>query len=166
MAARDSVKADNNPHGAVYEEMAAHFHWDGYDMSLEGCRYNILDVLVRATPFDSAAAGAILCEIESLAQSNGYGVEDSYICDVDLRTDEEIEASPELSAKREMHSEDPDAQYTEDTGCSVRLLEETAATPEAQQFTRIISEVIAVARTRGAEMRRANDRHAGQSFKP
>ena len=66
MSKTKSVRETNNPHGIQFEEMRAHFHWDFYDMSLEGCRYNILDGLVAAVPFDAPAAGAIVEEIRKL----------------------------------------------------------------------------------------------------
>jgi hypothetical protein len=152
-----SVKQMNNPHGQIYEDMPVHDHWSTYDMSLEGCRYNMLHGLVTATPFDQAAAINILAEIEALAQSKGYGDEDSYICGLGRYTEEEIEADPRLASQREMHQEDADAEYTFETRCSISLLRYSAATFEAIEFVPTILHVVEQARTRGAAMRRADN---------
>ena len=157
MSETKSVRETNNPHGEEYETMPAHAHWDGYDMSLEGCRYNILDGLVAVVPFEADAANVIVAEIEALAQSKGYGDEDSYLCDTGSMTEDEIEASDYHSALMDQHEDDPDSQYTEDTRISINLLGRIAASSDALEMIANLSKTVSAARERGAGMRRAMD---------
>ena len=125
-----SVQVDGNPYGEIYEEMPQHRHWDTYDMTLEGCRYNVLHELVAQPRFDAVRAEAVLAELEALAQSKGWGEADSfysagYVDDLH---------SEYAAAQRANFEEDPDSQYSNYQDRSFIHLEQAAATEEACAF--------------------------------
>ena len=141
---------DDKPYGRHYEEMPEHKHWATFDMILEGCRFNLLHELVGAAAFDAARAGSVLEDIEALAQSKGYGDEDSFIWEAGGP----LHGDPAYAAAREdQHNDDPDADYTGSVDASVGLLSAAAASPEAQSFVSRIGSTVADARVRGRRMR-------------
>jgi hypothetical protein len=145
-------KVDGNPFGERYEEMPEHAHWNAFDMRLEGCRMNRLHELVSAAPFDLAAAIEVRGQLESLAQSKGYGEEDSYHTDFHSHTPDELREDPCLAAKVEQYQDDPDSQYTEEMRLSKAALENTAATGEATVFVIGTFNAMAAARQLGKSL--------------
>lgn len=77
----NSTKVTDNPYGERFAAMREHFHWDPYDMKLEGCRFNMLHNLLTQpaeSRRDERIAG-VRTDLVALAESKGYGEQDSYL---------------------------------------------------------------------------------------
>jgi hypothetical protein len=158
-----SGKVDGNPYGEQYETRPMHRHWSTYDMKLEGCRYNLLDEIVRGNPFDAPRFEAIAAELEQLAHSKGWGEEDSFIFSAAGRATAEDRANDDrIAAEVAQHEEDPDWLFSEYTDKSDRLLKEASATREAREAVHVMLSRVLDARTKGREARRGVDAETGK----
>jgi hypothetical protein len=139
-----------NPYGPEYEIMREHAHWATYDMKLEGSRYNRLEVLVGATPFDAAAAEAVVADLVEMASGKGWGEQDSFSCEMSGKTEGEVEAAGGYNAAiLAQFRDDPDSQYTHEVMESCRILRSAAVTQEALLLISDIPMRIEDARTAG-----------------
>lgn len=117
-------------------EKGEHKGWSTFDSKLEGARFHMLHQAVSGPAFDAVESSRLLDELETLAQSYGYGQADSYLTDAHGLSGEEIEAKPHLAIQRDSlfaddGEEDP---YFVEVRTSERLLLAAAATPEAEAF--------------------------------
>jgi hypothetical protein len=128
--------ADASPSVAAAAENGPHGGWSTFDCKLEGARFHLLHEGVAASEFDAVEAERLAGELESLAQSYGYGTADSYLAAADGLSDDEIAENPHLAVmKQNLFEEDgeEDAYFVE-VRTSERLLFAAAATPQAKSF--------------------------------
>lgn len=115
-----------------FTDKPRHKHWDMFDMSQEGCRFNYLETLTSSVNFSDKNAQLVVTDICRLVQSKAYADEDSFLNY--LSKQNEDETTEYSKAMMEQHDEDPDAEYTIALYRSIALLAETAVTESARKL--------------------------------
>ena len=109
-----------------------HQHWDMFDMTVEGCRFNYLDDLQSRDNFEVEKAESLVEELCGLIHSKAYADEDNFFCTMALQNEDET--TDYTKALMEQHDEDPDPEYTLAIETSLKLLADSAKTPPARQL--------------------------------
>lgn len=115
-----------------------HKGWITFDEKFEGARYQLLQELVSADPFDARTAEVVLSELEDFAQSYGYATADSVLCDYGDLSEDELEEEENAAAKIIMDglfaNDGENDQYFTDVYTSENALKTASKTQEAIEF--------------------------------
>jgi hypothetical protein len=112
-----------------------HGGWNTFDMQNEGVRIHVLDGIVSAARFDAEAAGEIVDELVSFAQSFGYADADSFLHRANVVSEDDEEANEILEIERQQLFEDyEENDFFAEYRTSLERLGDVAATPEAIEF--------------------------------
>lgn len=106
-----------------------HKGWDTFDAQLEGARFHQLHELASAEEFDTIKVEQLITELESLSQSNGYALADSYL----FTLGDGPETPWTESMKEELFdNEGSDLDYFCEVRNSCALISKVAKTDEAR----------------------------------
>ena len=112
-----------------------HGGWSTFDIQNEGVRFHVLEGIVAAPRFDASAAGEIMDELVSLAQSCGYADADSYLYRAATVDESDEEANQIIEIERERLFDDyEEGDFFAEYRTSLERLEKVAATSEAVEF--------------------------------